>query len=209
MTEHNTDDVRRFGGIGLATIQRYLNLHYSISLDLFGQEMSTNAANYYTMGLKGRFRETVIADDHVLSGESYPVSAVEGDAVAARDQPALNAINERLRNDYSADCRRGLDKWNRTIRDAGIDFRLTLPHVAFNRGVGVFATVEAAPDGTLLSAAEWRRQRDRWLVTEDDKAYIASLMAGVTEPGKFANWIAPPAKGIDGQPNDFEYVRFD
>ena len=73
MTEHNTDDVRRFGGIDLATIQRYLNLHYSISLDLFGQEMSTNAANYYTMGLKGRFRETNIADDHVLSGESYPV----------------------------------------------------------------------------------------------------------------------------------------
>ena len=98
MNEHKTDDVRRFGGIDLATIQRYLNLHYSISLDLFGQEMSTNAANYYTMGLKGRFRETDIADDHVLIGESYPVSAIEGDAVAGRDRPALNAINERLRN---------------------------------------------------------------------------------------------------------------
>ena len=209
MNEHKTDDARKFGAIDLATIQRYLNFHYSISLDLFGQEMSTNAANYYTMGLKGRFRETDIADDHVLNGESYPVLAVEGDAVAGRDRPALNAINERLRNDYTADCRRGVDKWNRIIRDAGFDVRLTLPHVAFNRAVGAFATVEAAPDGTLLNADEWRRQRDNWLVTEDDKAHVAAIMQGVTDPGKFANWIAPPAKGINGQPTDFEYVRFD
>ena len=30
----------------------------------------------------------------------------------------------------------------------------------------------------------------------------------VYEPGAFANWIAPPRRGINGQPIDFEYVKF-
>src|ERR1700745_2538371 len=49
--------VRPFGGIDVATLQRYLNFHYALSLDLFGAETSTNAANYYAAGLKGRYHE--------------------------------------------------------------------------------------------------------------------------------------------------------
>ena len=64
MREHRTDDVRKHGAIDLATIQRYLNFHFSVSLDLFGGEISTNAANFYTAGLKGRFEEGKKADDH-------------------------------------------------------------------------------------------------------------------------------------------------
>src|SRR5262249_47600446 len=63
MKEHDTADVRPFGAIDLPMLQRYINFHYSVSLDLFGQEVSTNAANYYTAGLKGRLNETSIADD--------------------------------------------------------------------------------------------------------------------------------------------------
>ena len=33
-------------------------------------------------------------------------------------------------------------------------------------------------------------------------------MGRVVEPGRFANWIAPPARGINNQPADFAYVRF-
>jgi benzoyl-CoA 2,3-dioxygenase component B len=29
----------------------------------------------------------------------------------------------------------------------------------------------------------------------------------VHEPGKIAGWIAPPPRGINGQPFEFEYVR--
>src|SRR5919106_5140073 len=65
MREHDTEDVRPYGGIDLGTIQRFLNLYASISFDLFGGDRSTNAANYYTAGLKGRFREDERADDHV------------------------------------------------------------------------------------------------------------------------------------------------
>ena len=51
-------------------IQKYLNFHFSVSLDLFGCETSTNAANYYTAGLKGRWKETRRKDDHVLTEDS-------------------------------------------------------------------------------------------------------------------------------------------
>jgi benzoyl-CoA 2,3-dioxygenase component B len=34
-------------------------------------------------------------------------------------------------------------------------------------------------------------------------------MTQVIEPGKMANWIAPPATGINGKPVEFEYVRFE
>jgi benzoyl-CoA 2,3-dioxygenase component B len=32
-------------------------------------------------------------------------------------------------------------------------------------------------------------------------------MKPVYAPGKFANWIAPPSRGIEGQPAEFEYVK--
>jgi benzoyl-CoA 2,3-epoxidase subunit B len=59
----------------------------------------------------------------------------------------------------------------------------------------------------VVSQAEWDAHRDEWLPTKADEAYVASLMRPATERGKFANWIAPPARGINGQPTDFEYVR--
>jgi benzoyl-CoA 2,3-dioxygenase component B len=41
----------------------------------------------------------------------------------------------------------------------------------------------------------------------EDREYVRSLMHPVVEPGKIANWIAPPATGIKGKPFEFEYVR--
>jgi benzoyl-CoA 2,3-dioxygenase component B len=207
MREHRTDDVRKHGGIDLATLQKYLDFHCSVSLDLFGSEISTNAANAYTMGLKGRFEETKKADDHLLKSATYPVAALAGDRIVLSEQPALPALNERLRDDYIADCQRGVDRWNKIIRDHGIDVTLRLPHRGFHRAIGAFAEVRVAPDGRVLSEAEWDARKHEWLPNEADAAFVASLMQPVTEPGKFANWIAPPARGINGQPVDFEYVR--
>ncbi len=132
---------------------------------------------------------------------------VKGDAVVMAEAPALTAVNERLRDDYVMDCQRGLDKWNRIIRGAGIDFELKLPHRAFNRQIGAFAGIRSRPDGCIITEAQWHREHADWLPTPDDQAYVESLMAPVTEPGKMANWIAAPAKGINGNPIDFEYVR--
>ncbi len=209
MREHTTDDVRAWGGIDLATIQRYINFHCSVSLDLFGSEVSTNAANFYTLGLKGRFEEGKKSDDHRLHESTYSVAQLDGDRIVTREEPALVSLNERLRDDYVVDCQRGVDRWNRVIREHGIDARLTLPHRAFHRAIGGFADVRVAPAGTVVSQAEWDARHQDWLPTEADRAYVENLMKPVVEPGKFANWIAPPARGINGQPAEFEYVRLD
>jgi benzoyl-CoA 2,3-dioxygenase component B len=199
--------VRAHGGIDLPTIQKYINFHCSVSLDLFGSEISTNAANFYTMGLKARCEETKKSDDHRLKEATYPVSELDGDRIVVRDEPALVSLNERLRDDYVSDCQRGLARWNEVIRSHGIDFQLKLPHRGFHRAIGAFAEVKVSPDGRVVSEAEWDARRRDWLPTDADEAFVQSLMQPVMEPGKFANWIAPPARGINGQPLDFEYVR--
>jgi benzoyl-CoA 2,3-dioxygenase component B len=209
MKEHKTDDVRSLGGIDLPTIQKYLNFHFSVSLDLFGQEASTNAANYYTQGVKGRFLETRIDDDHLLTNATYEIETIEDGRIVKKAVPALQALNERLRQDYIDDCAKGVLRWNKAIERAGIAFEMTLPHRAFDRQIGAFAGLRVSPEGKVLSEAEWNAHKDRWLPTDEDRAYVTSLMgAAVTQPGKFAHWIAPPARGINNQPGDFEYVRF-
>jgi benzoyl-CoA 2,3-dioxygenase component B len=206
--EHRTDDVRRYGGIDLPLIQKYVNLHYSVSLDLFGSELSTNAATYFTAGLKGRFQETRRDDDHRLLGATYPVPELSDGRVRTVQAPTLNAMNECLRDDYVEDCQRGVNSWNKVIAKAGLDFRIALPHRGFNRRVGVFAGAHVSPEGRLVSAEEWDRRVDEWLPSDSDREYVGSLMHPVTEPGKMANWIAPPATGINDKPVDYEYVKF-
>jgi benzoyl-CoA 2,3-epoxidase subunit B len=207
MREYRTDDVRPYGGIDLPTVQRYINFHFSVSLDLFGSEISTNAANFYTSGVKGRFEEAKKDDDHRLKDATYPIAELDGDRIVVSDKPALVSLNERLRDDYVADCARGVARWNQVIQRAGIPLELKLPHRAFHRAIGAFADVRVSPDGRVVSQAEWDARRAEWLPTEADEAFVGSLMQPVVERGKFANWIAPPARGINGHPVDFEYVR--
>jgi benzoyl-CoA 2,3-dioxygenase component B len=213
MKEAGIDDaneiaaVRKLGVIDLPTMQKKANLHFSLSLDLFGSEVSTNAANYYNCGLKGRFQETRIADDHLLTAATYPVSKLVDGAVVTVAEPALTAINMRLRDDYVADCAKGVERWNKVIEKAGLAYRLCLPHVAFHRGIGEFAGIKTSPAGAPLAEDAWQRQKDQWLPSRSDGDYIASLMRPCWERGAFASWIAPPKVGIDNKPGDFEYVK--
>src|SRR5258708_27907069 len=138
-------DVRALGVIDLPTIQRYLNFHYSVTLDLYGSDVSSNAANYYTSGLKGRFRETKLNDDHVLTDAAYPVSEVVGGTIITKNGPALTALNERLRDDYIDEIADGVVRWQRAIDKAGIPFRVTLPHKRFHREIGNLAGDSLSP----------------------------------------------------------------
>jgi len=212
MAETKLDDpdhIRALGVIDFPTMQRYLNFHYSVTLDLFGSDVSSNAANYFTTGLKGRFEETRLKDDHVLTDATYDVQEVTGNQVVTKAVPALTALDERLRDDYIREVQAGVDRWNRIITKTGIPVRLRLPHKGFHRAIGNFAGHYIDPDGRVLTEDEWKKHEFEWLPSPKDHAYVQSLMTGrVVEPGKFANWIAPPRAGINNKPLNFEYVRF-
>ncbi|MFZ9237338.1 MAG: benzoyl-CoA 2,3-epoxidase subunit BoxB [Burkholderiaceae bacterium] len=211
MKQHGIEDpeqLRQLGVIDLPTLQRYLNFHFSVTIDLFGADQSSNAATFYATGLKGRYEETKRADDHQLKGDHYKILEVQGDKLVEREVPMLNALNEVLRDDYIKDSIAGIGRWNKVIEKAGLPFRLQAPHKAFNRHIGSFAGLRVSPQGQVISEAEWQAHVRQWLPTEEDRAYVASLMGRVVEPGKMANWIAPPPIGINRQPIDFEYVRF-
>jgi len=207
MKESPNEDARSLGGIDLITIQKYLNFWYTTSLDLFGGEVSTNAANYFAAGLKGRAYEQKKYEDHVILDSYYSVLKPEDDKIVDSDVPMRNALNSILRDSYVEDCQRGVDKWNKAIATAGINFELKLPHVGFNRTIGIFSNSSISPDGEVLEAEEFARRRNDWLPTAADQEYVATLMISVMERGKIANWICPPTKGIKGKPFEFEYVR--
>lgn len=202
------DQVRALGAIDLPTIQRYLNFHYSVTLDLFGADQSSNAATFYNSGLKGRFQEGKRNDDHVLKGLSYKILDVQEGCLVEREVPLLNALNEVLRDDFIRDSEVGIGRWNKVIEKSGLPFRLTIPHKAFNRQIGTLSGVRIAPDGTPLTQTEWDANVGKWMPTAADRAYITSLMGRVIEPGQYANWISAPLSGINKQPLDMRYVRF-
>jgi benzoyl-CoA 2,3-dioxygenase component B len=206
MKETSSEDVRATGGIDLPTIQKYLNLWYSLSLDLFGGEVSSNAADAFAASVKGRYREAKYEDNLCLDG-TFDVDVVENGAIRSREVALRTAMNEVLRGDYTDDCQRAVNKWNKTIASFGIDFEIRLPSKRFHRHIGQFAEHECDPDGNLLTAEQWAARRDEWLPGPADASYVNSLMQPVTTPGKIANWIAPPSKGINGNPFEFEYVK--
>jgi benzoyl-CoA 2,3-epoxidase subunit B len=199
-------DVRAQGGVDLPTVQKYMNLWYTLSLDLFGGEVSSNAADAFAAGIKGRHKEDKYAE-HKLIDSHFAMDVFENGAVVHKDIAMRNALNEVLRTEYIKDCARGVERWNKTIRDEGIEFELKLPSPRFHRQIGMWSGHAFSPGGERMTDAEWALRRDEWLPTAADEVFVKSLMRPVYEPGQMASWIAPPQKGINNLPGDFEYVR--
>src|SRR5262249_20304710 len=171
------------GGIPLPVIQKYLNFHYSVSLDLFGGETSTNVANYFSSGLKGRWQEERRGDDHVLTSAVADIEQPEGNRIVSVELPALTALNHDLRTAYIKDCETGVPGGPRTLDGQGIGHRLPLPQVGFTRKVGAFAGCHVTPGGTVTDATPWAAGRSLWLPPPADKTHVESLMRPVYEPG--------------------------
>jgi benzoyl-CoA 2,3-epoxidase subunit B len=210
MAELGTDDpaqVRAAGAIDLPTFQRYLNFWFSSSLDLFGSEVSSNAASSFATGLKGRPDEQQYTD-HRCVDIGFALTAPDaGGNIKTEDVPMRNAMNEVLRTSYIRDCELGLKRWNRQLERSGIEFRVKLPSARFDRAIGVWASVHCDPSGQMIGAEEFARRRDEWLPSVADRAFVQSLMQRVASPGKMAAWIAPPERGINNLAIDYEYVR--
>jgi benzoyl-CoA 2,3-dioxygenase component B len=204
MNELKTDDpmkVRAAGAIDLPTIQKYMNFWLSSALDLFGSEISSNAASYFASGLKGRPDESLY-EDHRADGD-YALETPAG----AQTVSMRNAMNEVLRVAYIRDCENGVKRWNKIIEKGGIDYELRLPSSRFRRTVGAWANVPTDPAGSRITPEAFAASIANWIPTPEDQAFVASLMKPVLEPGKVANWIAPPDRGINNLPVEYEYVR--
>ena len=156
------EDARAQGGIDLATLQKYINLWFSLSLDLFGGEKSSNAADYFAMGLKGRYREDKQEEHTALEG-TYDMQVVQDGRVTSETVPLRNAMNEVLRDNYVEDCQRAVDKWNRSIKKADLDFELTLPSRRFFRHIGIYADHSFDPAGNLVTADTFAERKHQWL----------------------------------------------
>ena len=178
----------------------------TLSLDLFGGEVSSNAADFFATGVKGRYREGNYEDHKALAG-TYRMPQLKNGKVVEEDVALRNAMNEVLRDNYVEDCQRAVDKWNRTLEKEGVADRLRLPSRRFHRHIGIYAGQAFDPDGTPISADQFGAQKDTWLPSTADRKYVDDLMVPVVEPGKIAHWLAPPSKGINQKPFDFEYVR--
>jgi benzoyl-CoA 2,3-dioxygenase component B len=207
---YDTEAIRALGVVDLPLLQRKANFHMSVTRDLFGSEISSNGAEAFSSGLKGRFNEANLkGDDHQLADASYTVTRVVDGQLVDEAVPALRAINCRLLDDYMADCQGGIDRWNKIIEKAGINFRLTQPHKGFSRKIGEFGSHAISPSGELLTREAWQASQGEWLPNDADMAFINSLMKPCHEAGQYASWIAAPRMGINQQPVDYEYVKID
>jgi benzoyl-CoA 2,3-dioxygenase component B len=206
MKELGTDDparIRAHGAVDLPLLQKYLNFWCSSSLDLFGNEVSSNSAANFANGLKGRPDEPTY-EDHVLREKHFVLRTPQG----VEEMPMLNAINEIMRESYLKDCEIGLKRWNRAIERAGHPgLALKLPPTSFRRSIGVWAGQPVNPDGVLIDPVEYQKRLHDWIPSPEDRAFVKSLMQRVAEPGKIAGWVAPPDRGINNLPVDYEYVR--
>jgi len=205
MKELGTDDpvaIRKHGAIDLPTIQRYMNFWFTSSLDLFGSEVSSNAASSFANGIKGRPDEGQY-EDHICAEMSYELETPQGKEIVS----LRNAMNEVMRTSYIRDCEIGVKRWNMQIQRAGFEFRLALPSPRFHRSIGAWVNVPTDPQGNAISREEYDRLLPGWTPSESDRTFVKSLMQRVIEPGKMAGWVAPPDRGINNLPVAYEYVR--
>jgi benzoyl-CoA 2,3-dioxygenase component B len=206
MRDHPDHDVKQHGAIPLEVIGKYINYWASSSTDLYGAEVSSNSANFFRSGLKGRAFEDK-QEDHLALEGSYTIESCSDGRISAEEVPLRNAMNEVLRDEYVKDNQKGIDYWNRVCAKFDQPWRFTLPHRRFNRKIGIHAGRHFDLEGAPIDEATWNQREGDWLPTDEDREYVKSLMVPCRERGKIASWIAPPAKGLNGQPFDFDYVR--
>jgi benzoyl-CoA 2,3-dioxygenase component B len=199
-------DPRAVGAIPFELIQKYINFWSASSTDLFGSEISSNAANFFRAGLKGRAYEEKLEEHRALEA-IYALEVPQESRLSVDEIPLRNAMNEVLRDEYIKDNQKGIEYWNRICAREGVDFRFALPHRRFHRSVGIYAGRRFDLEGRPIDEATWSQKVADWLPTPEDKAYVKSLMVGVHERGKIAGWIAPPPKGVNDLPVDYEYVK--
>ncbi len=188
-------------------MQKFINFWFSYCLDLFGSEISTNASDFFATGLKGRFNEEKRYSEHSALNQTKTILMPRSGQLVNEEVELRTAMNECLREDYVDDCQNAIRRWSKAVAAEGVNFEVTLPSPRFHRHQGIYADMTFDLAGNPISADEFERRKADWLPSTTDLAYLRSIMQPVTEPGKIANWIAPPKKGINNNEFAFEYVK--
>ena len=204
-----SEDVRKVGGIDILTrSQKHLNQWFSLSLDLHGSEVSSNAAAYFANGLKGRAKEDTF-DEHVVKNAYYNMEFFEEGRAVTKEVLMRNAMNEVLRDWYVGDCAAGVVRWNRILESHGMSDRLRLPDRKFHRGIGMYAGFHFDPNGVPLSAEQWDARKHEWLPSAADTEYLLSIMdKPVFGAGEVRELLSRcRGAGSTSSQIDFEHVR--
>ena len=141
--------------------------------------MSSNAADFFATGIKGRYRENRYEDNVVRTG-TYRLPMLEDGKLVEKDIPLRNAMNEVLRDEYVKDCERALRQWNRTLEKAGSETRLTLPSRRFHRHQGIYAGTFFNPDGEVITEDEYRGQTMRVLYVSFLSSFALELLSSLS-----------------------------
>ena len=99
------------------------------------------------------------------------------------DEPALTALNMRLRDDYTNDCNMGVARWNKIIEATGIQFELA----AAARGVPppyrrISPTSRRPRPASCWTRPNGTKMKDDFLPSDADGDFIEGLMRPVVEP---------------------------
>ena len=200
-------DARAQGGIDLATIQNMSTIGIPTL-------WTCSVRKYLPMLLISLLVESKVVgkeakdyEDHLALHEQKCILQVENGRLVETAVPMRNAMNELLREEYMKDCARVVKAWNRTLEKMDCPTRITLPNNRFHRRQGIYSDHHFDPQGNLIDMETFLKNHDHWLPTDEDRAYVVSLMHGVHDFGQCANWIAAPSRGINGMPFEYEYVR--
>ena len=177
MKENKIDDpadVRALGVIDLQTIQRYLNFHCSVTTRSLWLRCIVERGELLYL----RTERPLRGNETQRRSHRWPATRIRQRKCTAtrssrKNVPALTALNERLRDDYIGEIQAGVNRWNRNMEQAGIPFRLKLPHKGFHRAIGNFAGHYITPEGEVVSEEAWKKNEFEWLPSSADYAYRA------------------------------------
>jgi len=207
MQLHDTEDIFPFGGIPCYVIQKYLNFWAPKVFDLFGSDESQRSRELFSLGLRGPPPDARVLSFTDMHDKLIAIDRRRGDRVVQASVPLPEALNAGMRKAFCAEVNIVIARWNRLLVSNDIAFRFSLPHERFNRQIGPWSGLHFAPDGCVVSAAEFMERHHQWLPTDTDRMRLQGLMQQVLRPSAYAGWIAPPSLGINGKsPTDFEYV---
>ena len=170
-----SEDVRKLGGIDLPTIQKHINLWFTLSLDLHGNEISTNAASYFANGLKGRAEEAKWDDHRVVEtiydarDRSQTARSIDGRRPdAQRDERGAARLVRR------ATARPASSAGTRSSSGTACPIACGCPIASSTAASASSRRSHFDPDGPPLSDEEWARRKHEWLPAPADKAFLLS-----------------------------------